>query len=169
MNELKAKSVTELPNQVASLVSTAHQEHQRIVLVTGVFDLLHQEHEIFLRKAKEEGDILLVGIESDPRVRRTKGEGRPVNPEDKRLTNLADWKIADCVFILPDEFDTPDQRRAFIHTVRPSILAVSAHSPFLEAKQALLSEVGGEVKVVHEHNPTVSTTILLEKIDKIDE
>lgn len=163
----KASSSTELPESITQLLTQAKSQDQTIVLATGVFDLLHVEHEKFLRKAKAVGDLLIVGIESDVRVTHTKGPGRPINSEVDRAESVEALKIADGVFILPDAFATPAERRALIQTIRPNILAVSANSPYIENKQKLLAEVGGEVKVVHEHNPAISTTILLEKLDTI--
>ena len=151
-----------MPPSVAERVGECHRKNQHLVLVTGVFDLLHAEHAAFLNKAKAVGDFLIVGIESDVRVTATKGPGRPVTPQAQRLSNLEQLHIANCVFILPDFFGEIEARRALIHLLKPKVLAVSSHSPHLEAKQKLLAEVGGEVKVVHQHNPAISTTQLIE-------
>lgn len=131
------------------------------ILATGVFDILHQEHIAFLRKAKELGGRLLVGIESDVRVREMKGEGRPINSQDIRQRNLEDLAIADEVFVLPEQFKTDEDHLALIRKINPDVLAVSSHTPFLVEKTRLMSEIGGRVVVVHEHNPKVSTTQLL--------
>jgi len=165
---LKAVSATELPPPVLELVAAARKQQWRVVLVTGVFDLFHAEHRLFLEKAKAAGDVLVVGLEPDVRVTQTKGPSRPINSEIKRCLMLEKQQLADVVFILSDAFETPVERRAFIQTLRPDILAVSANSPHLENKQKLLAEVGGTVKVVHNHNPAISTTILLEKLAKIE-
>lgn len=134
-----------------------------VVLATGVFDILHSEHELFLQAARRAGDILFVGLETDGRVRQMKGEGRPVNPLEKRLQNLAELKIADAVFSLPEQFQTNAERQKLIEDIHPDILAVSAHSPHLDKKRQLLAKVGGEVRVVRPHNPNVSTTKILEQ------
>jgi D-beta-D-heptose 7-phosphate kinase / D-beta-D-heptose 1-phosphate adenosyltransferase len=145
--------------------ATMNQEPQSThrVLVTGVFDVLHQEHLNFLRKAKELGGELIVAIESDVRVRQIKGEGRPVNTQDIRQQNLENLHIANRVFILPENFNNPAAYEALIAEWKPTYLAVSSHSPHLDKKREILAKFGGEVKVVHEHNPTISTTILLTK------
>ena len=61
------------------------------ILVTGVFDLLHQEHINFLTKAKAVGDILVVGLETDTRVKQLKGFNRPINSTKDRLQNLENF------------------------------------------------------------------------------
>ncbi len=131
------------------------------VLVTGVFDLLHQQHLAFLKKAKQQGDYLIVGIESDERVKQLKGADRPVYNQKTRKQNLDKTQIADKVIILPENFSNPNIRKQFLEQVKPDILAVSSHSPFLESKQKAMSSIGGQLKIVHEHDPSISTTKLI--------
>ncbi len=132
------------------------------VLVTGVFDVLHPEHMLFLQKAKKLGGRLLVGIESDARVQKLKGLARPVNSEEARKKNLLELNIADEVFILPEQFDSPDDHRKLLASVRPDILAVSSHTPHIAEKLQLLKEIGGRVEIVHQHNPSISSTKIIE-------
>ncbi len=143
-------------------LKSINRSTQKLVLVTGVFDVLHQEHRLFLEKAKAVGDILVVGLESDVRVKHMKGPDRPVFSQEVRLQHLAQWDIADFIFVLPDQFNTPAAHEQLIAGIRPAVLAVSSHSPHLESKQRILQKYGGEVKVVHQHNPEVSSTILIE-------
>lgn len=133
------------------------------VLVTGVFDILHKEHVNFLKKAKALGDYLVVAIESDVRVKQMKGEDRPINSQNKRKENLEKLNLADEVFILPEEFNKPEHHKELIKKIKPKFLAVSSHTKYLDKKQAILNELGGEVVIVHDHNPEISTTNLLKK------
>lgn len=149
------------PASLRQFLDQARAHHQRLVLVTGVFDILHAEHERFLQKAKAIGDILLIGIETDHRVRELKGEGRPVNNQEKRQLQLEALGIADQVFILPEHFHTQADYENLIAVIQPQVLAVSSHSPYLENKRLIMSQFGGEVAVVHEHNPAISTTQIL--------
>ncbi len=135
----------------------------KIVLVTGVFDLLHDEHLNFLKKAKELGDKLVVGVESDKRVKEIKGITRPVLSEEIRKKNLEKLSLADEVFVLPEQFNKPEDHLNLVKKVGAKILAVSSHTAHLDKKQQIMEKVGGRVIVVHEHNPEISTTILLEK------
>ena len=131
------------------------------ILATGVFDVLHSEHVRFLQKAKALGDRLIVGIESDVRVRALKGEGRPINTQRLRKENLEKLAIADEVFVLPEAFNSDADFRALLQKRQPDILAVSSHTPHLDKKQQLMQEIGGRVEIVHQHNPAVSTTLIL--------
>ena len=150
-----------LPQEIKDLVSQTHQNNQTLVLVTGVFDLLHQEHHHFLEAAGKEGDILLVGLESDQRVKQIKGEGRPVNNEQDRLTNLNELSVVDGDFILPEDFHLVEQREALIKAIKPHILAASSHTKHLEEKQRIMQLVGGEMKVVYQHQPATSSTKMI--------
>src|SRR5258708_4108344 len=94
-------------------------QNKKIVLATGVFDLLHEEHKNFLLKAKKIGDVLAVGIESDKRVKQLKGDERPINSEQLRKQNLEKWGIADKVFILPEQFSSAADHDALIAVVKP--------------------------------------------------
>jgi len=133
----------------------------KVVLVTGVFDLFHQEHQNFLRKAKAEGDLLVVGVETDRRVRKNKGAGRPIDDQQKRLQQLQLFPVVDLAFILPEKFDTPQDHLTLLEKIRPQLLAVSSHTPHLREKQRLMRKIGGEVRVVHKQNPKISTTQIL--------
>lgn len=133
----------------------------KVVLATGVFDILHSEHLRFLKAAKAEADALFVGIESDRRVRELKGKGRPVNPEDKRAADIAALQPVDIAFILPTNLRTKEGRERFIKTLKPHLYALSANTPFLADKRHIMEKFGGEVRVVLEHNPAISTTKLI--------
>ena len=89
------------------------------VLVTGVFDLLHKEHIEFLKKASDLGDYLIVGIESDVRVKQMKGESRPINAQKVRKENLEKLNLANEVFILPEQFSRPEDHIKLIKKIKP--------------------------------------------------
>ena len=150
-----------LSSQITKKIVSQKKLGKRIVLVTGVFDLLHQEHLNFLTKAKKIGDFLVVALESDVRVRQMKGPLRPQNNQEVRVNNIKSLKIADLVFLLPEEFDHPQDREDFIARLQPDILAVSAHTNFLDQKRQIMEKFGGKLIVVHQHNPQVSSTIIL--------
>lgn len=133
------------------------------VLVTGVFDLLHEEHINFLKKAKQLGDYLIVGIESDKRVKEIKGENRPINDQFKRMRQILSERIADKIIILPEKFSKKEHHLRFIKEINPDILAVSSHTAHLDKKEAIMKLVSGRLEVIHDHNPDISTSILLNK------
>lgn len=132
-----------------------------LVLVTGCFDLLHQAHWTFLEAAKKKGNMLIVGLEQDKRVRELKGSGRPVQNWQKRAKSLASLTRVDYVFPLPLEFSKTPEHERLIAKVRPDILAVSENTPFIDKKEEIVKKYGGRVLIVLPFNPIVSTTRIL--------
>jgi len=82
------------------------EEHRRagrkIVFANGVFDLLHVGHVRYLQAARAEGDLLVVGINSDASTRKLKGDGRPILTERARATLVAALRAVDYVVIFDD-------------------------------------------------------------------
>ncbi|MFC1508392.1 D-glycero-beta-D-manno-heptose 1-phosphate adenylyltransferase [Candidatus Omnitrophota bacterium] len=102
-------------------IAELKKEGRNIVFTNGCFDLLHMGHITYLNEARELGDILVVGINSDSSVRALKGEQRPIIPEQERSHMLAALECVDYV-ILFDE-DTPLN---LIKDIQPDILVKGA-------------------------------------------
>ena len=98
------------------------EEHRRagrrIVFANGVFDLLHVGHIRYLQAARAEGDVLIVGVNSDRSARALKGEGRPILTERARAALVAALAAVDCVVL----FDEPDVRE-LLRELRPDVHA----------------------------------------------
>jgi len=153
---------------------------KKIVLATGFFDLLHDEHINFLNKAKIEGDILVVAVESDERARILKGEGRPVETQQIRCQKLLDLrltgkrddgktgkrKLVDYVIALAPDFDNFEAYDALMEAIKPEIYAVSSHTNHLNSKTFLAEKYGGQLVVVHDFNPDISTTQIIQSTNK---
>ena len=90
---------------------------QRIVFTNGCFDVLHFGHVHYLQQAKQLGDVLVIGLNSDDSVRRLKGESRPINGEKERAYVLAALSFVDYVVVF--EEDTPKE---LIEVVKPDVL-----------------------------------------------
>lgn len=151
-------------SQLVPHLMLIHKQKKLVVLATGAFDLLHEEHKNFLQKAKAAGDILVVGLESDKRVSDKKGMGRPIWNQEQRLKAISDLSFVDFAFILPENFKTPADHLNVLQSIQPNILAVSSHSEFLDRKIQLMSEIGGKVEIVHQHNPAVSTSLKITEL-----
>jgi len=74
----------------------------KLVVTNGCFDVLHLGHASYLEAARQEGDVLLVGVNSDVTVRELKGPDRPVNPEADRAALVAALASVDAVCIFPE-------------------------------------------------------------------
>jgi len=98
------------------------QAGRAVVFTNGVFDLLHGGHLDSLRRARAEGDCLVVGVNDDESVRRLKGPGRPILALDQRLRVLAALECVDAVVAFGE--DTP---AAIIEAVAPDVLVKGGH------------------------------------------
>ena len=125
----------------------------RIVLTSGSFDLIHLGHVKYLAKAKELGEILVVGVDSAAKLRRRKGEDRPMVPEVERLELLAHQRPVDIIFLK----DVDEERWGLIKAVRPDVLVVSEDHGYSEADQQALLEFCGRVEVL-ERQASVTTS-----------
>ncbi len=93
----------------------------KIVWVNGCFDVLHRGHFELFKYAKSRGDKLLVGIDSDEKVRAAKGDDRPINCEDDRKFALECIKYIDEVVI----FNTPEELECLIRKIKPVMVVGS--------------------------------------------
>ncbi len=99
----KIKSRPELQQIVASL----RKSHQKTIFTNGCFDLLHRGHIYLLNTAKQQGDILIVALNSDASIKSNKGDPRPIMPDTERAEIIAALEMVDYVVIF-DEL-TPDK------------------------------------------------------------
>jgi rfaE bifunctional protein nucleotidyltransferase chain/domain len=117
---------------------------RKVVLVGGVFDILHFGHIHFLKKAKALGNYLVVAIESDKNVKRLKGTGRPIHTQKQRRDMLGSLSFVDEVIILKDKMRDSDYLE-LVTRVDPLIIAVTKGDPILEKKKEHAKKVGAKV------------------------
>jgi D-glycero-beta-D-manno-heptose 1-phosphate adenylyltransferase len=132
-----------------------------LVVVTGVFDLLHIGHLRFLEAARRLGGALAVGVEDDERVRRWKGAERPIQSQEDRCDLLKALRVVDQVFLISGERVDPDY---YVELLRPRdarYLAVTADDPFLAEKRTAMAQIGVEVAVVTPRIENYSTSRLV--------
>jgi D-beta-D-heptose 7-phosphate kinase/D-beta-D-heptose 1-phosphate adenosyltransferase len=104
-------------DELLPLLGAVRKSGEKIVVTNGCFDILHPGHVQYLQQAKALGDRLIVLVNSDASVRRLKGNSRPVNPLEHRMTMLAALGCVD--WVVPFEEDTP---RDVIGRLQPDIL-----------------------------------------------
>lgn len=98
------------------LVEELKAQGKSVVFTNGCFDILHVGHLRYMNEAKRQGDILIVGVNSDASVRRLKGETRPINCENDRAEMLSGLDAVDFTIIFNE--DTPME---LIEELKPSI------------------------------------------------
>lgn len=119
---------------------------ERLVVVTGVFDLLHVGHVRFLTAARAAGTALVVGIEDDARVRAWKGASRPVVPAADRAEVLAALSAVDGVFVIHGDptVNDPDSYIALLTPLEPAVLAFTDGDPFTEGRRHAADVLGAK-------------------------
>ena len=95
---------------------------KKTIFVNGCFDIIHIGHIELLKYAKSLGDILIVGIDSDERVKKHKGLERPINNSDIRKQILLSLKYVDDVYI----FDSDEKLIEIIKHVKPDTIVVGS-------------------------------------------
>ena len=139
------------------------EKENKTVLVGGCFDILHLGHIIFLKKAKNLGEKLVVLLESDQNIKKNKGNNRPINNQENRAKILESLRMVDQVIKLP-EMKTDDEYLKIIKKIKPTIIAVSEHDKNLINKKNQAKLVGAKLVKVTKLIPHQSTSRIIEII-----
>ncbi len=148
--------------QVSKTSRRLKSEGKKIVLVGGCFDILHAGHIEFLESAKELGNILVILLENDEKIRLLKGEGRPVNSEDSRSMILAKLSMVDYVIRLPYLKNDADYEK-IVKKIEPDIIAKTSGNRVFDWEINYVKKTGGKIKILKK-NRKYSTTKLIKKI-----
>jgi rfaE bifunctional protein nucleotidyltransferase chain/domain len=148
-------------NKLIVQIKKWHDQHKIVVFTNGCFDLIHRGHVEYLSQAKNFGDLLLVGINSDKSVRRLKGKNRPFVRENDRAYILSQLIPVDYVYVFNE-----DNPYDLIKLVEPNILIKGSDYSLNEIiGRDLVEKNGGRVITI----PLIegkSTTDLIKKIQK---
>jgi D-beta-D-heptose 7-phosphate kinase/D-beta-D-heptose 1-phosphate adenosyltransferase len=139
----------------------ARRSGRKVVFTNGCFDLLHVGHVRYLKEARAQGDMLVLGLNTDASVRRLKGPERPLQNEQARAEILAALECVDYVTLFDEE--TPEN---LIHEVRPDVLVKGGDYTIDKIVGApFVQSYGGEVKSLT-FVDGFSTTSLIKKMQK---
>lgn len=147
----KKVSIKSLP----SLIDDLRNRRKKIVFTNGCFDILHRGHVEYLSKAKELGDVLILGLNSDESISRLKGPDRPINNLEDRCKVLEALSVVDYIVIFED--DTPID---IIKYIRPDVLVKGAD---YQKEDVVGRQFAGSVELI----PVVagrSTTSIIDKL-----
>ena len=137
----------------------------KIVATNGCFDIIHAGHVQFLNEAKQLGDKLIVGLNSDKSVKKLKGDSRPYNTEQNRAEVLLALESVDQVII----FDSIDCR-GFLKRVRPDIYVKGGDytiDTLPECEKETIFSVCKEIKILKKYD-SLSTSQIIEKLQLTD-
>ena len=146
-------------SEAAAFADGLRRAGRRVVFTNGVFDLLHPGHVRYLQQARQLGDALIVGINSDRSVRANKGADRPITPESERAEILAALACVDAVVVFDEE--TPHE---IIAAIQPDVLVKGADwaADAIVGRDVVEARGGRVVRIAVE--PGHSTTAIIEKI-----
>lgn len=157
LKALEAKIST--PQILAKMIAAKHLYGHEIVFTNGCFDLLHPGHIRYLAQARDLGDFLIIGLNSDASVSRLKGPERPIQPETVRAEMLAALHVVDAIVIFNE--DTPLE---LITTLKPDILVKGGdYTPDTVVGADVVAANGGRVEII-QFETGYSTTDLISKI-----
>jgi len=137
---------------------------RKLVVTNGCFDILHLGHVTYLESARNEGDALLIGMNSDAAVRGLKGEGRPVNSQEDRAGVLAALESVNGVCIFDDK-----SAAGFLAIAQPDIYVKGGDytlETLNQEERRIVENAGGKIVLI-QFVPGKSTTGLLERIMKL--
>lgn len=156
MNTGKARDKIKSAAEIRSLTQN---RGLKTVFTNGCFDLLHLGHARYLEEAKELGDVLIVGVNSDESVRKIKGANRPINPQNDRAELVASLEPVDFVTFFDEE--TPIE---LIKKIGPDIHVKGGDYRIDDLPEAeVVKSYGGEVVILNEVKGK-STSALIETI-----
>jgi rfaE bifunctional protein nucleotidyltransferase chain/domain len=150
--------------ELKEVVAQLKSEGKRIVTTSGAFDLLHWGHVQSLIGARLLGDVLIVFLNCDERVRQAKGKERPIIPQEYRAKMLEALECVDYIYIFYDK--TP---RKLLFLIKPSIFAKGGEYTGVKiAETDVMKRIGGECAIVEECKG-IHTTEIIKKIIEIIE
>jgi D-glycero-beta-D-manno-heptose 1-phosphate adenylyltransferase len=139
-------------------VSRLRAAGKKVVFTNGAFDILHLGHLTYMTFARRQGDVLVVGLNSDASVRRYKGDKRPIVPQEERATMLAGLKCVDYVVL----FDGDEPRDLIAH-ILPDVLVKGEDWAHYVSGRDVVEANGGKV-VLAKMVEGRSTTNVIKKI-----
>ncbi len=161
MEQLKSKIYS--PEKLKSHLAIWAFQNKKIVFTNGCFDILHLGHIDYLSKAKDLGDILIIGLNTDKSVRDIKGETRPIIDEISRATILASLTFVDAIIYFGEE--TPYD---LINFIQPDILVKGSDYKAEDiVGYDIVKAKGGEVKTL-DFLPGYSTSLIEKRIKEAE-
>lgn len=155
---------TRILERPALLEAYGRPRDERLVFTNGCFDLLHRGHVEYLFAARDLGDVLVVGVNTDDSVRRLKGPSRPVVPLDDRMYVLAGLDCVDAVTSFDQ--DTPAD---LIAALAPDVLVKGGDYAPDEVVGATQVRAGGGDVVILPFIEGRSTTDIIRRLQSRDE
>lgn len=148
--------------QLLQAVKETRAQGKKIVFTNGCYDIIHAGHVTTLQMAKQLGDYLIVAVNTDESIKKLKGDSRPINHLDHRMTVLAGLGVVD--WVVPFADDTPER---LLRLIRPDLLVKGGDYSLEQVVGAdIVRAYGGEVRIMN-HNIKTSSTAIIDRIQHI--
>jgi len=142
--------------EITTIIQDLKADNKKIVFTNGCFDVIHAGHVKYLSEARDLGDVLILGLNSDLSVKRLKGNSRPINSEEDRSIVLS--ALTSISYIIIFEDDTPYK---LIKHIKPNILVKGGDwKPEDIVGSDIVSSYNGEVRNLSYINGKSSTDII---------
>ncbi|MFN3403066.1 MAG: PfkB family carbohydrate kinase [Cytophagaceae bacterium] len=149
--------------ELLSVIEALNHSGKKVVFTNGCFDLLHRGHISLLKKARELGDVLIVGLNTDESIRKVKGEDRPINTLSDRIAVLEELECVDLMVSFSGE-----ELHQLLKIIRPQYFVKGGNYSYETIPEAkLIEHMKGTVKIIPITFNT-STSSLIEKIRNRD-
>lgn len=149
--------------ELKQVVALLKKNGYKITLTQGVWDLIHIGHAQYLEKAKAQGDILIVGVDSDQLTKKRKGPSRPIVPEDERVKMISHLRYVDLIFLRQIRHGMAGNDKV-LQIVQPDVLVVSMTNKDIgeEKMKAMKQYCKKVIPLIHQ--ATTSTTARVRKL-----
>lgn len=146
--------------ELKKIIEDLKKKGRKIVTINGSFDILHVGHIRMLQEAKAQGDVLVVGLNSDSSIKQYKSEDRPVNPQEDRAEMIAALACVDYITI----FDETDPI-ALLDVIKPDIHVNGSEYGYDCIERPTVEKHDGKIHIV-KLVEGYSTTNMIDKIIK---
>lgn len=150
-------------NELDKITHEIKKQGKTIVLAGGCFDILHIGHVLFLEKAKQQGDVLFIMVESDEAIRKRKGKNRPIHQQKERAKILGSLTNVDYIILLPNKMSNNDYDM-LIKKIQPNTIATTKPDPLVEHKKRQAKITGAKLVYVINQIKNVSTSKMVQAL-----
>jgi cytidyltransferase-like protein len=167
VNKGKIRDLAEL----SPIVNKLKKNGKTIGLITGCFDLVHINHIALFKNTKERVDILIVGLENDKTIKRSKGTHRPINKQENRLLFLSAITYVDYVFLIDAVYNYTNSalarkhHKTIVQTLSPNFLITNKRNDkSWESKSLLLRGTDIKLLNIEDKREEVTTSVIEQRL-----
>lgn len=155
--------------EVVNLSKKFRERGKSVGLIVGSFDILHMGHVNLFRFAKKRVDFLVVGLDNDKTIKKTKGKGRPVNNYKRRSEFLSELSSVDCIFKIDETYVHGDKTSfklliRLLKSINPSHLFTSIKCDSLWKEKRKLA-IGLKIRFVAEKTEVTHSTNIIKILE----